>query len=53
MGQIGKAVIIIFAGWVLAKVVISSTKEEWDKATFHLVLYLVLSRAIDILLGCR
>lgn len=53
MEQIGKAVIIIFVGWVLAKAVMASSKEEWDKATFHLVAYLVLSRAIDVLSGRR
>ncbi len=53
MEQIGKAVIIIFAGWMLVEAIIASSKEEWDKATFHLVAYLVLARAIDILLGCR
>lgn len=53
MEQIGKAVIVIFAGWLLAKAVIAGSKEEWDKATFHLVLCLVLSWAIDILLGCK
>ena len=53
MEQICKAVIIICMVYLMAQAVIAGIKKEWSKATFHLVLYLVLSRAIDILLGCR
>ncbi len=53
MEQIIKAVIIIYMVYLMVQSIIAGRAKEWDKATFYLAWYIVLSRAIDILLGCR